>query len=198
MVHISFCFLNINSIKSLDIPHRAQGNIGEHLGLPALEQSRTMGSWKESHVGIQRADFHHPSSVYALALIKDQGSDHFLLKLVQCIGYFLLLLREGLGQFFLHRIANRVHVQIPDGFIVAHHGSLHVFPGYFINFIPYFIGNNTALILRLRFSNLFDNIVNKADDAFDFIMTLLDCIQHDLFCDLIGSCFDHDYLFHIS
>ena len=127
-------------------------------------------------------------------ILQDHLSHRFLFILIDGFRYErqpFFLIRERL----IHPICNVADVLISNGFFIRKNRLLHfLLRNQLIQTLYKFLRNRAMNIFMLRLSDFRHNFLDEINDLKIHLMCHINGLQHAVFRNFIGSCFDHNHL----
>ena len=193
MVHISLGIFFVNAVELLFFGDGSEGRNGENLRLTSREKTRTVNSGKNADFGMKRSDLFKSSAVNSSVVVKEPSSDDFFLNLVKnfAVGAFGIFFVELLTNFFF----NDRHVGVSYVFIVGIKRFFNLFKAERLDVLIHIVVEFGGLIFKLGFAYLCGDVLDEANEFFQFLMRKDDTFEHDVVGHFVCTRFYHNNLF---
>jgi len=191
LVHITLELFFGNVIQALLLVHRAQGCDGENLRLPAGEEAGTVRAGQETHVAPDRADLRQGAAVGTDALPEYLLAYDFFGDVIQAVADVADLIGVDGVKVRMHFLVDFIlavlallavkGIHRPDQFIIGVGADGFVHLGALLD----------DGVIAFGDAHLGHDLIDKGDDAADFIMGQEDGVEHHFLGDDLGAGFDH-------
>ena len=196
MVHISLgSFKFIQSVQSLSLGKRSQSCHCTDLSLSAGKHCRTVNSRDQIHFCCKRTDLCDLTSVRSFVIFEDHLADSLFLILINSLTQYVQPFFV-ICKFFLKSGCDLADIFFSCLLVVCEYSLFHFFRRNDLadcrkQLFRYCAGS----VQMFFFAAVCNDLINKTDDLLVYLMSLVNCLDHLVFRNLVCSGFDHDDFF---
>ena len=195
-MHISLGSLElVQSVQSLRVGKRRQGGYRTDLCLSSGEHGGTVNSGDDVNFSGQRTDLRDLAAVGTLVIFQDHLADGLLLILIYSFAENLqpvFVISQSLFQLRCHL----TDILFSCLLVIAEYGDFHLFGrNDLFDLLEEFFRNRAGSVGVLLFAAFRNDLVDEGDNLLVHFMSLVDCLDHLVFRNLVGAGLDHDDFF---